>query len=294
MFDQTFQSGDLLVVLLLVVLEGVLSIDNALVLGLLAGRLQTKLQKKALTYGLVGALVFRLVSIGLASQLLRWQIVKLLGGAYLIYISVKHLWLQPNPKGQRICTDANGRPIAVDEETGKPLTDAELGEEIFRQTHGVGIDYEAIDSVRTLRFWEAVAVIELTDLAFAIDSILAAIALVGAPPRGWPPGKMHPKLWVIVLGGMLGVILMRFAAMVFIRLLEKFPRFELTAYLLVLLIGLKLIADWWFNVHGDRLNFQDAGSPGFWIFWILTLACFVIGFLPQRGRKPNMKENVCD
>ena len=59
MFGQTFQPRDLLIVLLLVVLEGVLSIDNALVLGLLAMRLDKHHQGRALTYGLVGAFVFR-------------------------------------------------------------------------------------------------------------------------------------------------------------------------------------------------------------------------------------------
>ena len=46
MFHQTFQSHDLLIVLVLVVLEGVLSIDNALVLALLARRLPERLQKR--------------------------------------------------------------------------------------------------------------------------------------------------------------------------------------------------------------------------------------------------------
>ena len=46
---------------------------------------------------------------------------------------------------------------------------------------------------------------------------------------------------------MLGVALMRVAAQMFIRLLEKFPRFETSAYLLVIVIGLKLLADWGVN-----------------------------------------------
>ena len=58
-FGQRAETSDIAVVLLLIVLEGVLSIDNALVLGLLAKRLPKHQQKKALTYGLVGAFVFR-------------------------------------------------------------------------------------------------------------------------------------------------------------------------------------------------------------------------------------------
>jgi predicted tellurium resistance membrane protein TerC len=75
---------------------------------------------------------------------------------------------------------------------------------------------------------------------------------------------------------------MRFAAIVFIRLLEKFPRFEVSAYMLVLVIGLKLIADWWFNAYTERLNFHDPSSIAFWVFWVLMAICFGVGFLPPR------------
>src|SRR5438874_6721513 len=90
MFSQTFDLHDLVIVGLLIVLEGVLSIDNALVLGLLARRLPKVLQSKALTYGLIGAFVFRLLAIATASYLLHWRIAKLLGGLYLVYVAVKH------------------------------------------------------------------------------------------------------------------------------------------------------------------------------------------------------------
>ncbi|MFM8215305.1 MAG: TerC family protein, partial [Pirellula sp.] len=71
-----------------------------------------------------------------------------------------------------------------------------------------------------------------------VDSILAAMALAGS---------RTDKLWVVITGGILGVILMRFAASVFVRLLERYPRFEISAYLLVIVIGLKLLADWALN-----------------------------------------------
>ena len=87
----------------------------------------------------------------------------------------------------------------------------------------------------TSSFWGTVALIEVTDIAFAVDSILAAIALVGSAPPGYV--GPHPKLWVVITGGMIGVMLMRVAAAMFIRLLERFPRFEMSAYLLVMTIG---------------------------------------------------------
>ena len=49
-------------------------------------------------------------------------------------------------------------------------------------------------------FWPTVGSIGLTDIAFAVDSILAAIALIGTPPAG---AKHHPKLWVVFVGALL-------------------------------------------------------------------------------------------
>ena len=63
MFGQTFETHDIAIIALLIVLEGVLSIDNALVLGLLARKLPKSQQRRALTYGLVGAFVFRVIAI---------------------------------------------------------------------------------------------------------------------------------------------------------------------------------------------------------------------------------------
>ena len=93
-WGQTYSNHDLIVILLLVLLEGLLSIDNALVLGLLAKRVPKHLQGRALTYGLVGAFVFRLLAVATASYLLKWRIVKLIGGGYLIYIAVEHLFFE--------------------------------------------------------------------------------------------------------------------------------------------------------------------------------------------------------
>ena len=266
MFGQTFDLHDLAIIGLLIVLEGVLSIDNALVLGLLAKRLPKRLQGKALTYGLVGAFVFRIIAIGLAAYLLHWRIVKLAGGLYLVYVAVKHFFFEDRD-------DAEQSPVAVTAagEVAAPACDEDAGR-------------------KCAPFWPTVAVIEFTDIAFAIDSILAAIALVGPPPPGSNQDGFHPKLWVVVTGGMLGVVLMRFAAVLFIRLLERFPRFETSAYLLVILIGAKLVADWYFNPdpeHPNRyFNFHSYDSPGFWAFWIGMLAFFCVGFIPSRTKPP--------
>jgi YkoY family integral membrane protein len=251
MFDQTFAPQDLATVAVLVVLEAALSIDNALVLGLLSGRLKPSQRMRALTYGLVGAFVLRWLMIVAAAYLLRWAILKLLGGIYLLWVGTKYFL--PKPKRDVKAVEATKEPVG---------------------------------------FWTTVAAIELTDVAFAVDSILAAIALVGPPPRGTPRSAIHPKLWVIVTGGMLGVIVMRFAAAIFSHLMERFPRLTRSAYLLVILIGVKMLIEWACDnpPQPPLIDFQEPNTIAFWVFWSLMAAIFALGFVPSSrngGRKPS-------
>ncbi|HZL90144.1 MAG TPA: hypothetical protein VFB96_17380 [Pirellulaceae bacterium] len=258
--NQTFDWPDMAVIGLLILLEGVLSIDNALVLGLLAKRLPQHQRARALWYGIAGAFVFRTIAVLTAAYLLQWTFVKFFGGAYLVYIAVKHLFFEAKEeKAEKIILDEAGNPILVDAATGVPISADQEEIEIKERVPFDGLveDEEAEagagrpsaaesapaapppeTAASWWRFWKTVFVIELTDIAFAVDSILAAIALAG--------GKQQ-KLWVIITGGLLGMLLMRVAARLFIGLLDRFPRFEIAAYLLVILIGMKLLVDWGFN-----------------------------------------------
>lgn len=267
-FGQSVESSDLVVIGLLIVLEGLLSIDNALVLGMLVKRLPKHQRAKALSYGLIGAFVFRVIAICLSAYLLQWTIVKFIGGAYLVYIAVKHL-IWDDAEEELVVLDKEGQPGLVDAYTGEELTGDRLKTEIEQRVPVAaslvteeGIEMPAantppeqavcdVPSHNNWKFWKTVAVIELTDIAFAVDSILAAMALAGSK---------SDKLWVVVAGGILGVILMRFAASVFVRLLERYPRFEVSAYLLVIVIGLKLLADWAFNSDWSFRGWNVLGS----------------------------------
>src|SRR4029078_5146159 len=114
-FSQSFEAHDVVVIGLLVVLEGVLSIDNALVLGLPSKRLPRKQQGRALTYGLAGAFVFRTIAVATATYLLHWRVVKLIGGGYLIYIAVKHLFFDSQEQAkEQITVSSTGEPVLVD------------------------------------------------------------------------------------------------------------------------------------------------------------------------------------
>ncbi|HEY0009623.1 MAG TPA: hypothetical protein VGB55_12925 [Tepidisphaeraceae bacterium] len=316
-FGQSFEAYDLIIIGLLVLLEGTLSVDNALVLGLLAKRLPPSMRKRALTYGLVGAFAFRMLAIIFAAYLLQWPIVKLVGGGYLLYVAIKHLFFTEKHHDEQLKLDAQGRPIYDDEnatnsQTPRELTPEEREAEISKRNPipdaadpskpempGKAVDYAQATTplradpkgVKYASFWPTVAVIELTDIAFAIDSILAALAFI--PPKAGTNEPDPAKLWVVIFGGCIGLMLMRIAAVMFIKLLEKFPRFELAAYLLVAVIGLKLTVDYVGNkffateANHHPVDFHSVSSPWFWGFWIAMLICFIVGFSASKKVEAN-------
>lgn len=266
MFGQVFEFHDLFLIGLLVVLEGILSIDNALVLGILAKRLPKHQQKKALTYGLVGAFIFRFIAIGAAAYLMHWILVKLLGGAYLVYIAIKHFLFEEKHDASELVPLAEAEAEPTEPEIARPAV----------------ATAPVIDTRKYASFWPTVLVIELTDIAFAVDSILAALGVI---PTHTDKETINPKFWVVLTGGFLGVIMMRFAAILFIRLLEKFPRFGEAAYLLVLLIGAKLVIDWAAHRYAwSGFNFHSPSTMAFWVFWVAMVGAFCTGFLPQRRK----------
>lgn len=290
MFGQVFEASDFAIVLILVALEGVLSVDNALVLGMLARRLPKDQQSRALTWGLVGAFVFRLAAIAFVGQLLQWHWAKLLGGLYLLYVALKYFLVEAREPqtDETIVELADGTAGLVDAKTGQPLSAADEEAEIEARTVApVPEADEALASDPTGKkypnFWLTIVSIELTDIAFAVDSIFAAMAFIPPMQEGG-----RSKLWIVFTGGFLGVILMRYAAVVFIKLLEKFPRFEIAAYLLVSVIAGKLLAEYFFV----KLNFHHI-TPEFFVFWILMIVSFTIGFLPKKASaeaKKSIKE----
>jgi len=72
--------------------------------------------------------------------------------------------------------------------------------------------------------------VELTDLVFSFDSIAASIAV-------------SKKAWVIIVGGILGITLMRYMASFFVRWLNEFCRLEDAAYLIIALVGGRMLLE---------------------------------------------------
>lgn len=130
---------DFLTIGILVILEGLLSADNALVMAVMVLGLPSADRQKALRYGLIGGFGFRIAATLLATWLIRLVWIKLLGGLYLAYLTWSHFRRQ---EGESRHEPARARP-------------------------GLGLS----------AFWATVLRVELMNLAFSIDSILVAVAM---------------------------------------------------------------------------------------------------------------------
>lgn len=190
----------------LVLLEGLLSADNALVLAVLVKHLPEKQKKKALFYGLLGAYVFRFLAISIGTFLVKITWIKVAGGLYLLWIALSNLF------------NLEVRWVRAGNVPLLPYIAKKNDEEEEGEVEG---------KVRS--FWGTVLTVELMDIAFSVDSVIAAFGV-------------SDQVWVLFLGGILGVLMMRGIAQVFLKLIARFPELEQAAFILIIIIGLKMLA----------------------------------------------------
>lgn len=231
------EPSDLLTILILIGLEGILSGDNALVLAVLVLPLPEEEQRRALRYGIIGAYVLRTIATFLAVLLSQLSWIALVGGLYLIYLPYKHFTQHP------------------DEEASGPDGAAVVATGLF----GLSV------------FWSTVVRVELTDLVFAVDSILVAVA-------------MSKKEWVIIAGGILGLTMMRLLTMQVLALIKTYPKLIDGAYIIVAWVGVKLL--WEYAHKTVMVNGHHAipELPKAWGIGIVV-ALFIGSFLYARAHK---------
>ena len=222
--------ADLVTVALLVALEGLLSADNAMVLAVLVLGLPKSEQRKALRYGIVGAFGFRILAILLAVWLKDIQFVMLLGAAYLLWLPYHHFAGHADAESRR-------KPRAP-----KPW---------------LGLS----------PFWATVVKVELTDIVFAIDSILVAVAL-------------SDKTWVIITGGILGVIAMRLVIGQLLMLVNRYPALVDGAFIIIAWVGVKLVLEYLHAAGFVHWEVPKEISLG------LVVVIFVISFIIAKREGP--------
>ncbi len=175
------------IILNIVLLEIVLSIDNAAVLSTMVGQLPKSEQKKALTWGIFGAYIFRGLALLFATFLIKLTWLKVVGGLYLVYLGIKSLSLQSDSK----------------------------------EKHPVKLPF-----LNT--FWSTVVMVEFMDIIFSIDNIFSAVAFTS-------------NFWVICLGVFIGILAIRFATTKMIELVKKIPVIEKIAFVVIGVLGIKLV-----------------------------------------------------
>ena len=224
---------DFVTIGLLVLLEGLLSADNALVLAILVMGLPRSQQNRALRYGLVAAFAFRFLAVALATFLLRAAWIKLAGGGYLLYLAGVHFFGSSR--------NVSGRAVP-----------------------------EAKPAWGLSAFWATVVRVELINIAFSVDSILVAVA-------------MSPKLWVVMTGGIVGIIAMRIVAGELIVLLRRYPAIVDGAFAIIAWVGFKLLVEYAHAMTWIAWEIPKALSLG--LIAVIFLASYVLA--RRKGALPD-------
>lgn len=251
-FLQPDPKAALLIVLNLILIESLLSVDNAAVLATMVMDLPEKDRKRALRIGLILAYVFRGTALLFASVLIKINWLKLLGGGYLLYLCIHFFY-------KRIFQKEN--ILQIEEE--------ELEQEVKHPRRIPGLSF----------FWSTVVMVEIMDMTFSLDNVFAAVAFTD-------------NIYLVCLGVFIGIITMRIVAGYFVKLMERFPFLDAVAFLVIGVLGLKLCMGYYCAEYGpshfcEMMESEKADM----IFSLSTVVLFVtpiltsIAFNFPKGKK---------
>ncbi|NBW58234.1 DUF475 domain-containing protein [bacterium] len=200
----------IIILLNITILEIILSIDNAAVLATMVQELPEKQQKKALTYGILGAYIFRGLALLFASLIISITWLKIIGGAYLVYLSIKSLKQNPETTSHK--------------------------------------------TINKKSFWATVLSIEIMDLIFSIDNILASVSFT-------------KNIIIIAIGVFVGILAIRFTTTLFINIIKNNPIIEKIAYIVIGALGVKLILSYFIpSINTEQIDI---------LFSIITSLAFI-------------------
>lgn len=243
-----------LIIMNLILIESLLSIDNAAVLATMVMDLPKEQRARALRYGIIGAYLFRGICLALAFYLLQFWWLKPLGGAYLLWLAAEYFLRKETPS-----------------EDDDLLNKKESKTYNFL-TKNIG------------KFWSTVILIEIMDLAFSIDNVLAAAAYTN-------------NLFLVCTGVFIGILAMRFVASKFVSLLEKYPFLEKSAFIVLAILGIKLLLALYTHFYPEsgfsifmeghphkpgEVSGKHETVPGDLITSVITISVFVIPILTNR------------
>lgn len=224
-----------IIVFNLILIESMLSVDNALVMGTMVMDLPKNERGKALRYGIFGAYFFRGLALLLAAWLMKVVWLKALGGIYLLYLSYDFF-------------KSKATPTTSDDTLNKQ------NNWFYKNTVG-----------RIGNFWSTVILVNVMDLAFSIDNVFAAVAYTD-------------NLYLVCLGVFIGILAIRFVAQGVIKLLEKFTFLNTSAFLIIALLGLKLLLSFICHEYGREsvlCDYMESEKTDLY-FSLVTVAIFIV------------------
>ena len=167
-------------------------------------RLNDNQQNAALQVGIAGAILGRLGLLLITGIVIQYPIFTVLGAIYLIQLGARHL-------GRR---DVEGDAGEAEHQAGK------------------------------WGFWRTVVAVNVVDVAFSLDNVVALVALT-------------TDMLALTIGIGLAVVLMRMAALIFIKIMKAHPILEPAAYVLVLYLGVQILLE-----HKGVLHMDEIGKAG--------------------------------
>ncbi len=230
-FNNDIQAS-LLIILNLILIESLLSVDNAAVLATMVMDLPKEQRRKALKYGILGAYFFRGICLIFAYWLVNIWWLKPLGGIYLLYLSFSYF------KGR--------------------IAEKQPPEIKIKNNHSI----KNFLSKSLSPFWTTVIMVEVMDLAFSLDNVFAAVAFTN-------------NIVLIIIGVFIGILAMRFVAQFFVRLMETFNFLGTAAFVVIALLGFKLLVP-----EISKLFFSDSVGKFFesekidLLFSVITVSVF--------------------
>lgn len=178
------------VIISLIIIEGLLSVDNILAIATLAAQLPEKQKKTALRMGLAGAYIFRGVALFFVGFIMANMWIKIIGAFYLIHLMAEH----------------------------------------FSNYAAEHDDNPETNPTKARAFWPTVFAILLMDMSLSVDNVVTAVA-------------MSDNIRVVVLGVCLGLLALWLFATISLRLVEKYPILQHTAFLLIGYVGMILLVE---------------------------------------------------
>ena len=222
-----------IVIVNLILIESLLSIDNAAVLAIMVMDLPKEQRNKALKYGIFGAYIFRGLCLLFVTFLIRIWWLKPIGGLYLLYLSFDYFKTK---------------------NTKSPKDDLLNKEENWLYKNTIGIFG---------KFVATIILVELMDLAFSIDNVFAAVAF-------------SENIILICIGVFIGILAMRFVAQYFVKLIEKYPFLETSAFIVIGVLGIKLLLSLYEHFYPETY-FSEFLSSHFadWATSVVTVSIFI-------------------